>query len=72
VRGVLASVGERIGASVDQVALAWLLRHPARALPVMGTGKIDRLRKAAAAEAIVLDRQQWFAVWEASMGREVP
>lgn len=72
VRGVLASVGERIGASVDQVALAWLLRHPARALPVMGTGKIDRLREAAAAEAIVLDRQQWFAVWEASAGREVP
>jgi predicted oxidoreductase len=61
-----------MGASVEQVALAWVLRHPARALPVMGTGKIERLRAAVAAEAIVLDRQQWFAVWEASAGQEVP
>jgi predicted oxidoreductase len=72
VRGVLEVIGRQVGASVDQVALAWLLRHPARVLPVMGTGKIERLREAAAAEAITLDRQQWFAVWEASAGREVP
>lgn len=72
VRGVLAAVGQELGASVDQVALAWLLRHPARVLPVMGTGKIERLREAAAAENVMLDRQQWFAVWEASAGHEVP
>lgn len=72
VRGVLENIGRKSGASVDQVALAWLLRHPARVLPVMGTGKIERLREAVAAEALTLDRQQWFAVWEASAGREVP
>jgi len=49
-----------------------LLRHPARVLPVMGTGKIERLREAAAAESVTLDRQQWFMIWEASAGREVP
>lgn len=72
VRGALEPIGKEIGASVDQVALAWLLRHPARVLPVMGTGKIERLREAAAAESLTLDRQQWFAVWEASAGHEVP
>ncbi len=72
VRGALAAVGQELGASVDQVALAWLLRHPARVLPVMGTGKIERLREAAAAENVMLDRQQWFAIWEASAGHEVP
>jgi predicted oxidoreductase len=69
---VLERIGREVNASVAQVALAWLMRHPARALPVLGTGKIERLREAVAAEAIVLDRQQWFAVWEASAGREVP
>jgi predicted oxidoreductase len=71
VRGALAAVGRELGASVDQAALAWLMRHPSRPLPVMGTGKIERLREAVAAEALTLDRQQWFAVWEASAGREV-
>lgn len=73
VRGVLESVGRELGgAAVDQVALAWLLRHPARVLPVLGSGKIERLHAAAMAEAMVLERQQWFAIWEASTGHEVP
>lgn len=72
VRSALEGIGREVGASVDAVALAWLLRHPARVLPVMGTGKIERLREAVAAENITLDRQQWFAVWEASAGHEVP
>ena len=72
VRGALEAIGQELGASVDQVALAWLLRHPARVLPVMGTGKIERLREAVAAENVTLDRQQWFAIWEASAGHEVP
>lgn len=73
VRAALEAVGQEVGgAGADQVALAWLLRHPARILPVLGTGKLERVRAAAAAEAIALDRQQWFAIWEASAGREVP
>ena len=73
VRWALARVGQELGgAGVDQVALAWLLRHPARVLPVLGTGRLERVRAAAAAEGLALDRQQWFAIWEASAGREVP
>jgi predicted oxidoreductase len=72
VRKALEAVGREVGATVDEAALAWLMRHPARVLPVMGTGRIGRLREAVAAEAVVLDRQQWFTVWEASAGREVP
>jgi len=54
------------------VALAWLLRHPARVLPVLGTGRLERVQAATHAEGLALDRQQWFAIWEASAGREVP
>ena len=39
VRAALEAIGSAIGASAEQVALAWLLSHPARVLPVMGTGK---------------------------------
>lgn len=73
VRAVLEAIGRELGgAGVDQVALAWLLRHPARVLPVLGSGKIERVAAAAQAERWTLDRQQWFAIWEASAGREVP
>ncbi len=73
VRAALEGVGRELGgAAVDQVALAWLLRHPARLLPVLGSGRVERIHAAAMAEGLRLDRQQWFAVWEASAGREVP
>lgn len=73
VRAALAAVGEQVGgASLDQVALAWLHRIPGDVLPVLGTGRLERIRDAVAAETIVLDRRQWFAIWEASAGHEVP
>jgi predicted oxidoreductase len=72
VRRALLSVGEDLGASIDQVALAWILAHPARFLPVLGTGKIARVQSAAQAETLSLSREQWFSIWSASMGEPVP
>ena len=73
VRGALEAVRAEIGAgSIEQVAYAWLLRHPARIVPVTGTTRIERLRDAAAAVRLQLDRQQWFALWEAANGQPVP
>ena len=73
VRAALSSLVEEIGgASLDQAALAFLLTHPARIVPVVGSGKIERLRAAAAADAIRLTRQQWFSIWRASTGADVP
>jgi predicted oxidoreductase len=72
-RRALSAVGEALGgASPDQVALAWLLRHPARIIPVLGTGKVERIRQAVQAENLQLTRQQWFAIWSASEGADVP
>ncbi len=72
-RTVLERIGEELGgAGMDQVALAWVMKHPTRPVPVLGTGKLDRVRAAVAAERLALSRQQWFAIWEASAGHEVP
>ena len=69
----LTTIGAQLGgATVDQVALAWILRHPARIIPVLGTGKIERVRSAAGAEALELTREQWFSIWSASAGGPVP
>ncbi len=73
VRTALEAIRSRLGAtSIEQVALAWLLAHPARIVPVLGTTRIERLRDAARAVEIALDRVHWFALWEAANGAPVP
>jgi predicted oxidoreductase len=72
-RQEMCRIGQSLGgASLDQVALAWILRHPARIVPIVGTGKIERVHSAVGAEALTLSREQWFRVWVASTGKRLP
>ena len=60
------------GATLEQLAYAWILAHPSSPLPVIGTNKLERLQSAAQADAIVLEREDWYALWEAAQGRRIP
>ena len=60
------------GATLDQLAYAWILAHPAGALPVIGTHKPERIRAAAAATKLRLDREDWYALWTAAKGHPIP
>ncbi len=60
------------GAKLEQLAYAWILAHPAHPLPVIGTNNLERLRAAAESDSIVLEREDWFALWEAAQGRKIP
>jgi predicted oxidoreductase len=69
----LQAVGEELGgATIDQVALAWVLRLPCAPLPILGSGRLDRVATAAAAMGLKLSRDQWFGIWQAGRGIEVP
>ena len=73
VRQTLEDLRDELGVtSIDQVALAWILHHPANFIIILGTGNLDRIRKAVEAEEIKLTREQWFKIWRASEGHEVP
>ena len=50
---------------------AWLLAHPANMMPIVGSGKLDRVKQALATK-VNLDRQQWFTIFESSNGHPVP
>ena len=73
--GPVAQVMDRIAAThgVDRaaVAVAFLLRHPARILPVMGTNSLPRIAAIADALKVSLSRTEWFQLYEAALGREV-
>jgi predicted oxidoreductase len=59
-------------ASIDQIILAWLLKHPSNPIPLLGTGKLERLQNAVEATQLTLTREQWYQLLEASVGSEVP
>ncbi len=73
IRSVLFEIAEECEAKdIDQVMYAWLLAHPANMMPISGSGKIDRVKKAADALEINLTRQQWFRIYESAQGHPVP
>ena len=56
----------------DLILLAWILQHPANILPVAGTINVSRIQQLMKAKSLVLDSQDWFAIWTESMGNKVP
>lgn len=71
VRAVLDDLGRRHGVSAATIAYAWILCHPARPLPITGSGRIARLREAVAALGVPMAREDWYRIWQASTGHEV-
>lgn len=71
IRKIAKPLQEKYNATLDQIITAWILQHPARILPVMGSVKIERLKSAVAATKIHMTREEWFMLWEASTGQEV-
>lgn len=56
----------------ETIAYAWLMRHPAQVLPVLGTGKEERLKAAVAALRVQLQHEDWFQLLKAAVGHDVP
>ena len=70
-RSALSDMASAQGVDVAAVAVAWLLAHPAKILPVMGTNNIDRIKALSDALKVEMDRQSWFELYTAALGREV-
>jgi len=72
-RDELAQVAQELNAeTIEQVVYAWILRLPSQPLPIIGSGKIERVRSALAAEQLAMTRQQWFRIRKAALGYDVP
>jgi predicted oxidoreductase len=71
VRAVLDELAARHGGTAATMAFAWILRHPSRPIPIAGSRRIEALREAVVALDVRLSADDWYAVWQASMGHEV-
>ena len=71
-RQLLAKLVEKYHIGSDIILLAWIMQHPARISPVAGTVNSGRIQQLMKAKSLVLDKQDWFAIWTESMGHKVP
>ena len=70
-RIALKAVGDAHGVDEGAVAIAWLLAHPARILPVLGTNNLDRIKRIGDAAKVQIDRETWFDLYTHALGHEV-
>lgn len=62
----------KYNATEDQLLLAWLLKHPSKIHPVVGTTSPERIKQAVESENINIELEDWFLLLEASKGHPVP
>jgi len=69
---LLEVLSKKYSATEDQLLLSWILQHPAKIHPVIGTTNTNRIKNAVEAEKIVLDMEDWFSLLVACQGHKVP
>lgn len=68
----LEKLKEELGfETIEKVIYSWLLTHPAKIIPIVGSGNINRIKSAVDALQTPLSTQQWFEVWQGSTGKNV-
>ncbi len=68
----LIEYAEEKNTSVEAIALAWLLKHPAGIQPVIGTTKPERIINSCKADDIELTREEWYTLFTIARGNPVP
>ncbi len=71
IRDVASRLSKEKNAGIDELLLAWLMKHPAGILPVLGTSKLERVASAVTALEVELSRAEWYELWQAALGHDV-
>ena len=69
---LLTRIAAEKSATPAAIALAWLLRHPSRMQPIIGSTNPHRIREAVRAYAIELSRGEWYSLLTAARGKPLP
>ena len=69
---VLDRLADREGVDRSQIALAFVLAHPSAPIAIIGSQNADRIRSSNAALAVTLDRDDVYAIFQASEGVPLP
>lgn len=67
----LKEIADRYGITPTGLAIAWILRHPAKMQPIIGTTNLDRVRQIAAAADVTITHDEWYELYK-STGKTLP
>lgn len=68
----LEAIAKARGTSRTVIALSWLLKHPSRIIPIVGSVNPERIREAAKAAELELSREEWYRLLNAARGEPLP
>lgn len=68
----VAEMAKEKGVSGEAVLIAWILRHPARIQPIIGTTNVERIRACCQADGLTLAREEWYRLFTAGRGEALP
>ena len=69
---LIAELARVKGVSKEAIALAWLLKHPAKMQVIIGTTKPERIRASCEADGVELTRDEWYRLFIAGRGERMP
>ena len=69
---ILDRIAARDGVPRSAVAYAWIMAHPARPIPIVGSQQPARIAKAARALDVKLTRAEWYEILTAARGESLP
>jgi predicted oxidoreductase len=72
IQKVIETLSEQYQITEDAILLAWVLKHPAKIYPVIGTTTPKRILNAQSALEVNLELEDWFELLVASQGHKVP
>ena len=69
---LLDELSTKYNASKDQLLISWILKHPSKVHPVIGTTNFERISSASCANKIKLSNIDWFRMLETYLGHKLP
>ncbi|WHF52265.1 aldo/keto reductase [Chryseobacterium gotjawalense] len=71
IKKVLGQLCQKYAAEENQILLAFILKHPANILPVIGTSRVENIKKLNESFSINLEHEDWFKLLQAKNGKEI-
>ncbi|PHK50406.1 aldo/keto reductase [Staphylococcus edaphicus] len=72
IMAIVSPLAQKYNVTSNGIIMAWLDKHPATIMPVLGTHKIERIDQAIEGLKVTLTDQEWFDIYTASLGHDIP
>ena len=72
IKKVVNKLKNKYDCTENQLLISWLLKHPSKVYPIIGTTKSERIKNTLGSLNVEIELIDWFELLEASVGKRVP